>query len=311
VLCKSSVARRVLASAWRQGLAIQRTALHTIAADADFGAAVDACLLICEFVPGAACRDATIASGVEAAEVRSQIGWRHGTLVSDITRWERSRRLLATGGPADLRWRSGIKHDCAPVLELRDASGQLRNGLGDVVDIEPDYVYPLLKSSDVANGLTKHPRRWLVVPQRRAGEDTGRLRESAPKTWRYLSAHAARLDGRRSSVYRRQPRFAVFGIGEYSFASWKVAIAGFYKALRFSVVGGYGGRPFVLDDTCYFLPCTSRTDATRLAQVLNSDTARDFFETFIFWDAKRPVNAELLNRLNLHQLLSESASGLT
>ena len=40
-----------------------------------------------------------------------------------------------------------------------------------------------------------------------------------------LFAYALRLvQKRKSSIYRGQPPFAMFGIGPYSFAPWKVAI---------------------------------------------------------------------------------------
>lgn len=42
-----------------------------------------------------------------------------------------------------------------------------------------------------------------------------------------------------------------------------------------------------------------------IAKMLNSDVARQFFSAFVFWDAKRPVTVELLQRLNLLALAKE------
>ena len=42
--------------------------------------------------------------------------------------------------------------------------------------------------------------------------------------WSYLQAHGARFARRKSSIYHGQPPFALFGIGPYSFAPFKVAI---------------------------------------------------------------------------------------
>ena len=50
----------------------------------------------------------------------------------------------------DVKWRSGIKHDCASVMELRKVNHQLINGFNEVVDLEERYLFPLLKGSDVA-----------------------------------------------------------------------------------------------------------------------------------------------------------------
>ena len=55
--------------------------------------------------------------------------------------------------------------------------------------------------------------------------------------WGYLLAHADLLDARSSSIYRKRPRFSVFGVGPYTFAPWKVGISGFYKTLDFRAIG--------------------------------------------------------------------------
>lgn len=75
--------------------------------------------------------------------------------------------------------------------------------------------------------------------------------------------------------------------------------------MDFRVVGNLGGRPIVLDDTSYFIPCESETQARDIARLLNSDVAKEFYEAFIFWDAKRPITIELLRRLDLDALVSE------
>ena len=132
----------------------------------------------------------------------------------------------------------------------------------------------------------------MLVTQRTVGEDTVAIADEAPLTWRYLESHANFLDARASSIYRNRPRFSVFGIGEYSFAPWKVAISGFYKSLEFRIVAPKEGRPVVLDDTCYFLSCGTEEEAEVLAALLNSEAARGFFRSFVFWDAKRPDNGQ-------------------
>jgi hypothetical protein len=106
-------------------------------------------------------------------------------------------------------------------------------------------------------------------------------------------------------VYLNRPQFSVFGIGSYSFAPWKVVISGFYKKLDFKVVGPYKEKPVVLDDTCYFIACQTEKEAFFIAKLLNSDTAKDFFSTFIFWDGKRPITVDVLKRMDLLALARE------
>jgi len=115
-------------------------------------------------------------------------------------------------------------------------------------------------------------------------------------------AYASLLDQRKSSVYKNRARFSVFGVGPYSFAPWKVAISGLYKKLDFVCVPPFQGRPVVLDDTCYFFPCQSREECRVLHELMMSDPAQEFLSAFIFWDAKRPITAGVLNLLNLAAL---------
>ena len=55
------------------------------------------------------------------------------------------------------------------------------------------------------------PRRAVIVTQTRIGQDTRPLEHDGPRLWAYLSAHAAAFARRKSSIYRGQPPFAMFG----------------------------------------------------------------------------------------------------
>jgi len=173
------------------------------------------------------------------------------------------------------------------------------------VQLEDTYLYPMLKSSELTDGRAQTPSRWMLVTQRTVGQDTNEIRSRAPLVWKYLQRHGEALDRRASSIYRKRPRFSVFGVGDYSFAPWKVAISGFYKKLEFVVVGNFAGKPIVLDDTAYFLACKDEQETHAIAALLNSDITRDFFSAYIFWDAKRPITVDVLRRLDLNALARE------
>ena len=72
--------------------------------------------------------------------------------------------------------------------------------------IEPDYVFPLLKSSDLGNGRTV-VRRSVLVTQTHTGDDTTTIRKRAPKTWEYLEHHKDVLEGKNLPIYRGRPNF--------------------------------------------------------------------------------------------------------
>ncbi|MEX2214309.1 MAG: hypothetical protein WD768_09295, partial [Phycisphaeraceae bacterium] len=218
--------------------------------------------------------------------------------VSDLAAY---RELCDLDGKECRKWRSGVKHDAAPVMEFTRVNGNLINGLGQRCELENDYLFPLLKSSDLANGRLK-PTRFVLLTQRRVGDPTESIKQLAPRTWQYLLDHAAYLDNRRSSIYTNRARFSVFGVGDYSFAPAKVGISGFYKNLRFQALGRADEKPVMLDDTCYFVPCDSKHEAEFVAELLNSETAQRFISALVFADAKRPVTVDVLKRIDLKKL---------
>lgn len=301
MLCKTTVARKVLRYAWQNDVPIVTASLYLVNAQEHFGASVDACLLLIRVTPaGGKTEDnkmCAVYPSLDAPQPDRCFGLQDGMLVADIALYRKWKDLVGDG----LRgWRSGIKHDCSPVFELRREAGGFVNGLGETVDVEPEVLFPLLKSSDLASRGT--PRRWLLVPQRSMGDDPEQLRWQAPKTWNYLVAHAHLLDHRKSSVYKSRPRFSIFGVGPYTFAPWKVAISGLYKRLEFVLIAPFEGRPVVFDDTCYFFPCYTEAEANCLHRLVMARPAQEFWASLTFWDAKRPITAQILNSLDLMRL---------
>ena len=82
------------------------------------------------------------------------MGFAGGWLIAD-------RDAYVAGSPAEgvcpVTWRQGLKHDAAAVMELvRDAeTGQLRNRAGEILDVEPEFVYPLVKGGDLVARRTE------------------------------------------------------------------------------------------------------------------------------------------------------------
>lgn len=300
MLCKTAVARKVLQRGWLNDATWSATSIYGIDALRHFEASVDACLLVIRSSADGKPTEPTAAvfEALTSTKPSAAIGLRDGLLVADVAAYERYRHLA---GRSPIAWRSGVKHDCSKVLELRREGDHFRNGLGELISLEPQFVFPMLKSSDIAQGKTT-TNRWMLVTQRSIGEDTSEIARSAPETWNYLSRHAELLDRRGSSIYRGRPRFSVFGVGNYTFAPWKVAISGFYKRLTFQWIGPANDKPVVLDDTCSFLPCDSEEQARVVSEMLNSEPAQQFLSSIVFWDSKRPITIDLLQRLDLLKL---------
>lgn len=297
VLCKTSVARKVLVHAWSSNAPIASAAIYGIDAQRDFGVSTDACLLYASFAAGGRSCRCDVYISLDADAPASVLGMSDGVLASDSTAYERVASLHSADSSG---WRSGLKHDCRPVFEFSLTAGELTNGLGEKPGIEPETVFPFLKSSDVAK--RRAARRFVLVPHRTMAESPLQLRQTAPNAWRYLVSHREAIERRASSIYRKRPTFSIFGVGPYSFAPWKVAIAGLYKEFRFAKIGPVGGRPVLLDDTCYFYPCESEAECDLLHRMVSSPPAIEFWSSMVFWDAKRPITAKLLNRLDLGRL---------
>jgi len=226
MLCKTTVARKVLLYAWQNGLRIESASLYFIDAQAYFGASVDACLLLVRSESIGNGKECRVFRSIHAHHPDSTFGLLDGMLVADVKLYQKWKHLRGNGFRG---WRSGIKHDCSKVFELNVESGKFVNGLGEFVELEPEVLFPLLKSSDLASH--REPRRYLIVPQWTMIDES--IRSDAPKTWNYFTKHAHLLNKRKSSVYKNRTPFSVFGVGRYTFASWKVAISGLYKRLEF------------------------------------------------------------------------------
>ncbi|MGO9136232.1 MAG: SAM-dependent methyltransferase [Syntrophales bacterium] len=298
MLCKTMTARKVLRHFWKTDGGREGSRLFHIDAKADFNVAVDACLF---FATGKRTdeRVAMVYSDLDTASASTRFGFVAGDLVCDIDVYQAHKRL--DGGSTTYTWRSGVKHDAAKVMELTRNGQILINGFGEAVKIEEDYVFPLLKSSDLGNGRIVI-RRAVLVTQRHTGDDTTEIEQRAPKTWEYLMRHKDILDGRKSSIYRDRPRFSVFGIGPYSFAPWKVAISGLYKNMSFVVVPPCDKRPVMVDDTCYSIPCQSKKEADLLFELLSSVEAKAFLKSLVFADSKRPITIDVLRRISFVEL---------
>jgi len=297
MLCKTAVARKILRHVWKHNLNISDFNIHRIDAKRYFGADVSACLFICKGDDIAASKQCPVYDGLSHKNRLSLIGMHKAELLADIEKYDRWAFL---DGPEEhYRWRSGVKHDCSAVMEFVREPDGFKNGLGERCDIELDFLYPFAKGSDVAQNHYLEPARLILITQRNTSEDTRFIRHIAPKTWDYLLRNAQYLDKRKSSIYKGRPRFCLFGIGDYAFSPWKVAVCGLYKHIHFSVVGPCEGKPTMLDDTCYYLSCKTENEAALIVELLNSKPAKEFLSSLIFWEAKRPITSGVLQRLNL------------
>ena len=303
MICKAKVGRKILLYASKERIPISGSEMFLIDSNEFFSTNVSSCVFISNLTRGKktdySCR---LYSSVKKPVYLRDICYIDQRLVSNPQIYKKYQYLSGTDS---FIWRSGVKHDCTKILVLKRKDNKIVNGLKEKVNIEDKFLFPLLKASDIANGRTSSTNKWIIIPQRRIGEETSTIEYKAPKTWEYLLSHEKFFSKRRSSVYNNQPRFSIFGLGSYTFAKWKIAIAGLYKNIVFRIVGPLEGKPVIFDDTCYFLPFDTEKETQTTYELLTTKKAQNFLESLIFWDNKRPITKEILESLNLDVLAKE------
>lgn len=181
----------------------------------------------------------------------------------------------------------------------------LENGYGELVEIEPDAVYPLIKGSRFKQPLIHDFDKYVLVTQKKLREPTAHLSTQLPRTWAYLQVHREEFMRRKSSIYQNAPEFSMFGIGDYAFAPYKVGISGFAKRPLFAVLTTENLRPVMLDDTGYYLTFTNYELAYTAMLMLNSAPVQHFIQSLAFVDSKRPYTKKLLSRLDFGKMLEK------
>ena len=228
-------------------------------------------------------------------------GWVDFHFVSNV---ENYKEASFVDGKSSLTWWSGLKHDCSSILELDCKDGAYYNKLGEKVDVEDGIVYPFLKSSDLKDIEIKKCRKYLILTQHRTSEDTSLMHKVYPRAYQYLEQHVSYFEKRKSSIYKNRPRFCIFGIGNYSFKKYRIAISGLYKQTRFSLVSDIDDKLALLDDTTYLLGFDNKKFAYYTLRLLNSEVVQQFLSSVSFEDAKRPINKDLLMRIDLVAVLN-------
>jgi len=297
-LVKIAVIRNVVFDQKQRGYKIAAFQKLNIDSRKEFNVSVGAALLFCKFNSGPeyACREYDF---YDSNKCVLEFGWVNDKFVSDTGLYKGTSDI---DGMCPVEWRQGIKHDLSSIMELERANGHFVNGLKQEADLEEDLVYAVLKSSDLKEPVIAQTRKYTIITQKKIGQDTSFIREKFPKTFAYLHANKPLFDLRKSGIYDNKPDFSIFGIGDYSFSPFKIAISGLYKTFSFSLVLPIANKPVMLDDTCYLLGFGNLEFAAYTLILLNSDKTRAFLQSITFLDAKRIFTKGILMRIDLYKL---------
>lgn len=300
MLCKTSVARNIFFEMKRTHINFNSCDIYEFDANKIFRINVSTCLLVIELSKNnVLCDVCRVYSLEKPLEKKNSFSYIDGNFYSNTM-----KNVDDFSGECCFEWRQGIKHDCSKVMELTVKENILVNGMKEIVDIESDYVFPLIKSSMFKSPIINKFNKYVIVTQKKIKEDTFHIKVDAPKTWTYLKSHMEFFSRRKSIIYKNTPNFSMFGIGNYSYAPYKVGVSGFYKKPFFSVLVSQKGKPVMTDDTSYFI-CFSTYDMAYTAMIiLNSKRVQKFLLTIAFMDAKRPFTKKVLKRIDFKKIVN-------
>ena len=138
-------------------------------------------------------------------------------------------------------------------------------------DLEDDLVHPLLRSGDVGENRAL-PSRWVLLPYLSSGEllDEKTLAADYPRTWKYLVASKRKLE-KRKSRFARKNWYALFGIGPYTFAPYKVV----WRAMGAKRLEAAVTSDAIPNQAMHgYIACESPGEADYLCNLLNSEEIR-------------------------------------
>ena len=300
LLVKNSVIKNIVFDQKKNNYAISEIEKYCIDSKKEFNVSVEASLFYCKLnsKPQYYCKESNFYENTE----RTSFGWIDDKFVSNIDTYFHTKDI---DGECPFVWRQGLKHDCSAVMELDRLNGHYINGLNEEITLEDGLVYGILKSSDLKNTVINQTRKYTIVTQKKVGQETKFIKDDYPKTYQYLTDHQSNFDARKSSIYNNKPAFSIFGIGDYSFKPFKVAISGLYKTFHFTLILPQNEKPVMLDDTCYLLGFDKIEFAVYALILLNSDTTMQFLQSVTFADAKRTFTKDVLMRIDLLELAKQ------
>jgi len=210
--------------------------------------------------------DFSTADAMRASLAREETGFVPVETDDPTSAWVRRDAERRALGDCAHEIRHGLKDDAKSVFSVDDA---------DLASLDADLVYPYLRSKHVVKyGLFGHDRH--LVPMERAGEDNeAELRRRYPDTYDYLARHRERLEARGSSWLEQGPFYSLFGLGEYTWADYKVVWCRLGFKPHFTVVSTVedpelGEKPVVPGDHCMFVATHDEREAHFLAALCNS-----------------------------------------
>jgi hypothetical protein len=190
--------------------------------------------------------------------------------------------------------RHGVKDDATDVYSID------REQLDE---LEHDHIYPYITSKHVVKyGLFGHALH--LVPIEKANEDNQtELKNDCPGTYEYLESNRQALEDRSSAWLDEGTFYNVFGLGEYTWADYKVVWCRLGFKPHFAVVStvddeDVGEKTVVPGDHFMFIPTDDKYEAHFLCGLLNSAIYQKSIKG-IASEGKSSLSKTVISRLDL------------
>jgi len=172
-------------------------------------------------------------------------------------------------------------------------SGQKKKVEQVEAKVEPDLVYPLIRGEDVKKWYVEFKDRYVIVPhnpQTAKPIPEGDMRVRWPLTYSYLINYRRELENR--SIHklwgRGNPFYAVYDIGIYSFAPYKVvwkyiagAITGKASSFSCAVLSLINNKIAIPNEKLMLMPFENLYEAYYVSGILNSVIARTIISSYV------------------------------
>jgi len=156
--------------------------------------------------------------------------------------------------------------------------------------IEPDLVYPAIRGRDIERWKST-PEIYVLITHEKSGGKVyteQELKRNYPRTFGYLTNFRKVLLSRGSKFLKnlaeRTSFFTMFGIGNYTFAKYKVLWKRMANDIVASVVSQIktplGYKTVIGTDTTALFASDNEAEAHYLCTIINSKPVRDFIKSF-------------------------------
>lgn len=223
----------------------------------------------------------------------------------------RARTGVFTGGANAVYWLN-IEGDEGECVEVSNIVQRAKRKVASVkADIEKDYVFPMLKGSNVKKWNVTYDTYLLcphTVETKMWPVSQEVMKAETPKTYEYLLKFKEDLDDRKGFAgwekdIQRQEFHAILRIGDYTFSNykviWKYIASEFVCAVISTVEDKYLGRKMLLpNEKIMYVSFEDETEAYYLCGMLSSTYVADCVKSYM---NPTSISAHVLNKLNIPQ----------